>query len=326
MCLILIPSTFLFKNVYSQNLIANGSFEVYTSPIDCGAGGLDNYSTFPVNHVVDNWYGYDSPDYYNSFCNPGGFNVPNSYFGYSNAKNGNAYVGIVTYVRGGYLKEYIYQQLTQPLQSGKVYCLSFYVTRTDRFPYAIKNIGALFSTNTPTVSNGHEINVSPQVVNMGGFISDTTQWTQIQGCFTANGGEQYITIGNFTANANTDTLNVGTNNQIINGENEAYYYIDDITLIDQSTVGVNELGVSTKISMRPNPNNGTMILDYDLGNYSNAKVNLFDITGKIINSYKLSDTKGILQMNEQDLNNGIYFYSILVGDKTIKTDKIVIIK
>jgi hypothetical protein len=82
----------------------------------------------------------------------------------------------------------------------------------------------------------------------------------------------------------------------------------------------------TNFYLYPNPNNGTMVLDYDLGNYANAKVNLFDITGKIISTYKLSDNKGILQMNEQSLNNGIYFYSILVNDKTIKTDKIVIIK
>ena len=69
-----------------------------------------------------------------------------------------------------------------------------------------------------------------------------------------------------------------------------------------------------------------MILDYDLGGYSNATVNLSDITGKVIGAYKLQSNKGILQMNEQNLNNGIYFYSILVGEKTIKTDKIVIIK
>ncbi len=85
-------------------------------------------------------------------------------------------------------------------------------------------------------------------------------------------------------------------------------------------------GQKTNFYLYPNPNNGSMILDYDLGGYSNAKVNLYDITGKVLGSYKLYDTKGILQMNEQNLNNGIYFYSILVGEKTIKTDKIVIIK
>ena len=85
-------------------------------------------------------------------------------------------------------------------------------------------------------------------------------------------------------------------------------------------------GQTTNFYLYPNPNNGSMILDYDLGNYTNAKVNVFDITGKVISTYKLSDTKGILQMNEQNLNNGVYFYRILVGEKIIKTDKIVIIK
>ena len=85
-------------------------------------------------------------------------------------------------------------------------------------------------------------------------------------------------------------------------------------------------GQTTNFYLYPNPNNGSMILDYDLGNYTNAKVNVFDITGKVISTYKLSDTKGILQMNEQNLNNGVYFYRILIGEKIIKTDKIVIIK
>lgn len=55
-------------------------------------------------------------------------------------------------------------------------------------------------------------------------------------------------------------------------------------------------------------------------------MNLYDITGKLTKSYKLQNTKGSLQMNEQSLYNGVYFYHILVGEKTIKTDKIVIIK
>ena len=228
---------FGYYNSNSQNLIANGSFENYTSPIDCGAGGFANYSTFPVNHVVDNWDGYQSPDYFNSFCNPGGFNVPYSYFGYSNAKNGSAYAGLVVYAKGGYDKEYVYQQLTQPLQSGKVYCLSFYVNRADRFTYAIKNIGALFTNNLQTTTNIYEINAIPQIQNLSNIITDTTNWTQIQGCFTANGGEQYITIGNFTTNYNTDTLNTNSTNLAPGRETTSYYYIDDITLIDQSTVG-----------------------------------------------------------------------------------------
>jgi hypothetical protein len=42
--------------------------------------------------------------------------------------------------------------LAQPLQSGKIYCLSFYVNRADRVTYAIKNIGALFSNSLTTTN------------------------------------------------------------------------------------------------------------------------------------------------------------------------------
>jgi hypothetical protein len=76
----------------------------------------------------------------------------------------------------------------------------------------------------------------------------------------------------------------------------------------------------------PNPNNGTMQLDYKLGSYSNAKFSLFDITGKLLQSINIQTNEGSLNINEQNLRNGVYFYTILVGEKNIKTDKIVIIK
>lgn len=82
----------------------------------------------------------------------------------------------------------------------------------------------------------------------------------------------------------------------------------------------------TSFNLFPNPNNGTMQLDYKLGSYANAKFNLFDITGKLIDSKNIESNEGSLLINEQNLRNGVYFYTILVRDKNIKTDKIVIIK
>jgi hypothetical protein len=82
----------------------------------------------------------------------------------------------------------------------------------------------------------------------------------------------------------------------------------------------------TSFNLFPNPNNGTMQLDYKLGSYSTAKFNLFDITGKLIDSKSMETNEGSLYINEQNLKNGVYFYTILVGEKNIKTDKIVIIK
>lgn len=82
----------------------------------------------------------------------------------------------------------------------------------------------------------------------------------------------------------------------------------------------------TSFNLYPNPNNGFMELKYDLGTHTEGTMTLYDITGKLVNNYKLPNTKGILVMNEQTLHNGIYFYRILVDSKVIKTDKIVIIK
>jgi hypothetical protein len=325
---LVIIALFLFKITDAQNLILNPSFELNDS-IDCGSGGFDNYYYFPSPHVVDNWYGYSSPDYYNTLCTNGtlpnqyGFDIPANMFGYSLAKEGNAYAGFISYVRGGSIKEYIYQHLSQPLQAGEIYCLSFFLSKADRVPYAIKSIGAFFSVTTPPITGGYQINAIPQVVNQSGFISDTAQWTQIQGCFTASGGEQYITIGNFTSNANTDTLNVGTNNQVTNGETESYYYIDDISLIDQITVGVNELEKKNSFEVYPNPAKDVLTIKSN-SLKENMWIKIYNTIGDVVFKESMSSLNS--SFNITGLSNGIYFYEVLVVDKVVKTDKIVIIK
>ena len=226
----------LFKTIGAQNLINNGSFENATG-VDCNGGFYS--STFPNPKVLHLWEQFQSPDYFVSTWNPGGFSVPYSWWGNSYAKHGDAYIGLAAFLGDYETKEYIYQQLSTPLITGKQYCINFYVSRADRVTHAIKNIGALFSVNLPDYSNSY-ISDIPQVVNQNGFIIDTINWVQIQGCFTAQGGEKYVTIGNFNSNANTDTIYVGTNNKMLGTGNDAYYYIDDITLYDQSTVGVEE--------------------------------------------------------------------------------------
>jgi hypothetical protein len=270
------------------------------------------------------WKDYQTADFFISACTHTYSGVPTNFFGYSNAKDGNGYVGIGIYEKGGYGKEYIYQKLTQPLQSGKVYCLSFYVNRADRFTYAIKNIGAFFSNNLQPLTNGYEINATPQVENQTGIISDTVNWTLIQGCFTANGGEQYITIGNFTSNFNTDTLNTNSTNLAPGRETTSYYYIDDITLIDQSTVGVKDISYESEVvRVYPNPANDRINFQF----YNTSEKRTLEMYDAIGNLVLTSDANlNSLILTTDSLSNGIYFYKILVNNTEIKTDKLIIIK
>lgn len=327
--LLFITSVFLFKNGQSQNLIQNGSFELYTNPIDCGSGGFDNYYYSPAPHVLDNWYGYQSPDYFNSVCQNGplpnqyGYHIPANCYGYNQAKNGNAYVGLGPYQKNSEVKEYIYQHLNTPLVSGKLYCLSFYMNRSERTEYAIKQIGAYFSSSLPTTVGNMYINVIPQVVN-NTFLVDTIQWIQVQGCFTANGGEQYITIGNFNSNTNTDTLNIGTNNPVLGWSPTAYYYIDDITLIDQSTVGVKDVSyLSEAVGVYPNP--AIDVLNINIGNLKeNTEIKIYNAFGVLVLSESLTTQNSSLKTHH--FQNGIYFYYITHDNKVFKQDKLIIIK
>ncbi|MBC7694886.1 MAG: T9SS type A sorting domain-containing protein [Burkholderiales bacterium] len=76
----------------------------------------------------------------------------------------------------------------------------------------------------------------------------------------------------------------------------------------------------------PNPNNGNMTMIYDLGKDTKANMNLYDVTGKLINTYDLQNTNGAIEINEAQLHNGIYFYCILVNGIMINTNKLIIIK
>jgi hypothetical protein len=319
--LIIVFICFTAFNCKSQNLINNGSFESYTNPLNC-YGGFDNYNATPIYHVLDNWYGYYTPDYFHDTCTNGplpnqyGFDIPANLFGYSNTKNGNAYIGLTFYQKSDESKEYVYQQLSTPLQAGKMYCLSFYVSRSYRSTYAIKNIEVLFSNTLINLSNGY-IQANPQIIKQTNFVVDTTIWSEIQGCFTANGGEQYLMIGNFNSNANTDTLFIGTTNPIPFYGDFSYYYIDDIKLIDQSNVGIRSIESNNNFEIYPNPNTGLLKfndLRYCKGDYN---VKILDLFGKEIINEVLKE-----ELDISSFDKGVYTLLLYKNKQLVVTKKV----
>jgi hypothetical protein len=273
--------------------------------------------------VVDDWYTYNTPDYFNSVCTNTYAGVPINLFGNSQAKQGAAYAGCILFAGMGDTKEYISQHLNTPLIAGTNYCLSFYVSRADGITHAIHNIGALFTYAAPDMSSSVYLSGMPQVENQNGYITDTASWVQIQGCFTANGGEQFITIGNFNSNANTDTLFAGTNNQTPGTDRYAYYYIDDITLYDQTMVDVNELEKKNSFEIYPNPAKDVLTIKSN-SLKENMWIKIYNTIGDVVFKESMSSLNS--SFNISGLSNGIYFYEVLVGNKIMKTDKIVIIK
>ncbi len=84
---------------------------------------------------------------------------------------------------------------------------------------------------------------------------------------------------------------------------------------------------SKAFKLYPNPNDGNMIFEYSLEEQSSGTFILYDITGRVINKYKLTaGQSNELKISENELNNGVYFYSVIIDNSIKAYSKIVIVK
>ncbi|MEI6821133.1 MAG: gliding motility-associated C-terminal domain-containing protein [Bacteroidota bacterium] len=176
------------------NLVNNPSFEEY---YNCPNAPGQLYE-------CKYWWGY-STEYFNACAPQGGLSVPLNNFGSQNAHTGVAYagVGIYAYPMIPEYRETIKTKLSDSLLSNKRYCTKFYVS-IEEISYTwlvnanvfLDSIGMLF-TKDSVPDNTSPILTNGIIVQNDIFNIDTISWTQISNSFIANGGEQYLTIGNF---------------------------------------------------------------------------------------------------------------------------------
>ena len=216
----LILSVLLFsKPVFTQNLVPNPGFETYE---ECPS--LDNIGLIPLPWLSPPTH---SIDYFNRCSDYKG--VPVHGGNYQDTYTGNGYCALWGYngINNNY-REYLQVKLLDTLESNSCYYIEFYTNLNNNTKYAIKDIGLHLSPNQIDTTNTNyilDLDFHIRPAN-GQFITDTLNWIKISGIYTANGDEQYITIGNFNNDAETDTLNTG--NGTYTG---AYYYIDDISVM-----------------------------------------------------------------------------------------------
>ncbi|MBK6985661.1 MAG: T9SS type A sorting domain-containing protein [Bacteroidetes bacterium] len=207
----------------AQNLVPNGSFENISS---CGT-----QATLAVNWSNPTQAG--TPDLYN-ICAPnrvpshtiggGGFQIP---------KTGVSYVGMFGYSNPiANAREYIQTQLTTALTANALYFVKFYTVLSNFSKYAINNTGMYFSNNNTYQTGGtYLLNYIPQIkLFNNAVITDSLNWIEVSGVYTASGGENFLIIGNFNADLTTDTVSV--NYGTYQG---AYYYIDDVSVENITT-------------------------------------------------------------------------------------------
>lgn len=232
----------------AQNLVVNPSFEIY-APCPMGPSELANAAnwTDPFINIIGDTC--STSDLYNACNTLGSFgvDVPVNIMGNEAARTGDGYGAIIIYegislapgdcssLGGSGWREYLAGELTSPMAAGQQYCISFWVSLADEVKWGSNNFGVHLSNlpiaiNCASVGSNSDLSsygVTPQLVYAGGSILNTNGWTKLEWTYTAIGGEQYITLGNFYGNSST---NYACSNA--NAFNPyAYYYIDDVSVV-----------------------------------------------------------------------------------------------
>lgn len=219
--------------------------------------GLENDLFIPTSFIADSYPGkeyiYDwriptmgTSDFFNSNVNTPGSAVEipnNTCFGYQSARNGAAYAGFFAYSSGGTgYREYLENELSEPLVPGKKYLVSMYVSLADFSTIATDDIGIAFKTEQTIEFTSGSISLTPQVAAPEGiFIEDKINWVNISAVITADQPYRYLLIGNFKNNVTTDTLRVtdpsgqlsgGTFAGCATASHVAYYFVDDVLVAE----------------------------------------------------------------------------------------------
>jgi gliding motility-associated-like protein len=248
---------FLFSSFFllaQQNLVPNGSFEIISN---CP----HYYSTQPTVLFSPPWQNPNpgTADLYskcdtivNSGFNAPGCGVPLNLAGFQQPKTGKNYGGFLVWGKPSgsinNVREYIQVQLLDSLIATKKYCVSFFVSLADSgAQYCTSRMGAYLSKNAITNSTQYLLNALPQIQNVyGNLLNDKINWVPIQGLFQG-AGENYITIGNFFDDLNTDTAQV-----INNSSGRSYYFIDEISVVEYEAADAgNDLIICKGIKVKP---------------------------------------------------------------------------
>ena len=208
------------------NLVENGSFEIIKGKVK-GLGCVDasadwknvtsakadlfvKENKLPIVLTSGNSYGKEEP------------------------KEGDNYAGLVVYSpKDKIARNYITSPLTQPMLKGKKYCVSMYISLAEGSKYATNNLGINFHKKQPKQEEAKTIVEKTAILhNQAKMVNATYGWEKVCGTYISEGGEEFITIGNFTATDKSKiekTLKIKDYKGVIS--EFAYYYVDNISVV-----------------------------------------------------------------------------------------------
>lgn len=209
--------------MHSQNLVPNGSFnERAYCPV--------SYNTTDLR-TLRGWTQATkgTPDHFDE-CSTGKAGVKNNVAGSQKPFDGTGYAGLITYTstKKDY-REYLQAKLTRKLGAGEMICVELWLSCGDHSLFVSDGFGVHFSQKPERHGTFDPLPVKAQINNPRLHMIDNTQsWVKISDTFIAEGGEEYITLGNFSPDDKTLKLR----RTALEGARETskwhYVYIDQV--------------------------------------------------------------------------------------------------
>ncbi len=187
-----------------KNLVPNGSFENYRR------------KSGDVRKAIP-WRPIETIDYYQNA-------LSNDTTAEKGAYNGYCYTGFR--FRKKY-KEFLQVKLTEGLHRGTVYEFSMHVRLAFWSNAQLRSFGVLFSKGGYKGPYDVAKSVMIDTVCERGGLGGDYRWFEIKGFYKADGGEKFITIGNFAPIIKKDMYRIDVFRL---GPKESYYFVDDVKL------------------------------------------------------------------------------------------------
>jgi hypothetical protein len=155
------------------------------------------------------------------------------------------------------------------------------------------------------------------------FLTNKEGWTRIEGEYLAQGGENFLTIGNFEPDSLSETVFIEGGGVLKPWAPDywkaVYYFIDDVSVIDvDSLVGVDEME-GLAMNVYPNPAKNFFTIETGQGN---GTLSLYDGAGRQVLSILLQSSKQNITL--ENVPAGVYVAALERDGAIVERKKLII--
>jgi hypothetical protein len=170
------------------------------------------------------------------------------------------------------------------------------------------------------------LNVTPQNLNYSSVASSKQVTVNCNRTWLVNASQPWVTFNKTSGNGN-DMLNVNVTENPTSIQRTATATftagsnIKTVTIIQDATVGINEVNKTNHLHIYPNPTSGLVTIS---SSQTIANIEVFDVTGKAVYTQKNNKHQSNLEIDLSALSNGIYFINSQTNFGGISKSKLVV--